>query len=317
MNLNKPIITVIVPVYNVQKYLNKCIKSIINQSYKYLQIILVDDGSTDKSSEICDYYAKIDNRIEVIHKSNEGLSMARNVALNKAKGRYIGFVDSDDYIEETMYKDLLDAIIKYDTDVSICNFYSVIDGKKNVKNDVSVTKLYDKIEILKEILLDNCIQSYAWNKLYKRELFKTVKYPIGRKYEDIGTTFYILEQCSKVVAIGKPEYYYINRKDSIVNTLTEKTIIDYLEIIIDRFKYIEKNIPQLTEYNNYYLMKIVNTSYKDVKKLKNRSIKLDKTLRNLYKIVKKIGIDKFNSIKNLYTEKEFNEIIEVLNILKI
>ena len=310
MNLN-PLITIIVPVYNVEKYLEKCIKSVINQSYKNLQIILVDDGSTDKSGDICDYYARIDKRIQVIHKKNEGLSEARNVALNLVKGKYIGFVDSDDYIKITMYEDLLNSIIEYDADISICNFYNVINGKSIVKNDITKNKIYNKVEILKEIILDKDIQSYAWNKLYKSELFNEIRYPIGRKYEDIGTTFYLLEKCNKVVVLGKPEYYYLNREDSLVNTVTEETIIDYLEIIMERSNYIEQNFPELIKYNNLYLMKILITSYRDSQQISNKSLKFNDVIRSFYKKIEKIGINNIKYVEDLCDEKELNEIKKI------
>ena len=244
MSQEKALISLIIPVYKVEKYLEKCIQSVINQTYENLQIILVDDGSPDNCGKICDEYAKKDHRIEVIHKSNGGLSDARNKGLEIAKGEYIGFVDSDDYIEADMYEVLYNLLKQYNADVSICNFYTVSQGKISIKNADNGINEYNRIEILKEILLDKNIQSYAWNKLYKKELFDEIKYPIGKKYEDIGTTFYLLEKCNKVVVTGKSEYYYINRQDSIVNNVTESTITDYIELIIQRYDYIEENIKE-------------------------------------------------------------------------
>ena len=247
MSQEKALISIIIPVYKVEKYLEKCIQSVINQTYENLQIILVDDGSPDNCGKICDEYAKKDHRIEVIHKSNGGLSDARNKGLEIAKGEYIGFVDSDDYIEADMYEVLYNLLKQYNADVSICNFYTVSQGKISIKNADNGINEYNRIEILKEILLDKNIQSYAWNKLYKKELFDEIKYPIGKKYEDIGTTFYLLEKCNKVVVTGKSEYYYINRQDSIVNNVTESTITDYIELIIQRYDYIEENIKELSK----------------------------------------------------------------------
>ena len=173
--MEKDLISVIVPVYKVEKYLEKCIESVLKQTYTNLQIILVDDGSPDNCGKICDEYAKKDSRIEVIHKINGGLSDARNVGINRANGRYIGFVDSDDYIKEDMYEKLINLIKEYDADISICNLYDVIDGKEYVRNKDNGIHEYSRIDILKEILLDKNIQSYAWNKLYKKELFDEIK----------------------------------------------------------------------------------------------------------------------------------------------
>ena len=264
MNTQDELISIIIPVYKVEKYLEKCINSIIGQTYTNLQIILVDDGSPDNSGKICDKYAKEDSRIEVIHKSNGGLSEARNSGIERAKGKYIGFVDSDDYIKEDMYEVLYNLITKFQADVSICNLYDVIDDEKNIRNINEGIKEYNRIDILKEVLMDKNIQSYAWNKLYKKELFDNIKYPIGRKYEDIGTTFYVLEQCKKVVVTGSAEYFYLKREDSLVNDVTESTILDYIDLIIDRYLYVKKNIKELEKYNDYYLVKTLITAYNDI-----------------------------------------------------
>lgn len=288
MSQEKALISIIIPVYKVEKYLEKCIQSVINQTYENLQIILVDDGSPDNCGKICDEYAERDQRIEVIHKSNGGLSDARNKGLEIAKGEYICFVDSDDYIEADMYEVLYNLLKQYNVDVSICNFYTVSQGKIAIKNADNGIKEYNRIEILKEILLDNNIQSYAWNKLYKKDLFDEIKYPVGKKYEDIGTTFYLLEKCNKVVVTGKPEYYYINRQDSIVNNVTETTITDYIELIMQRYDYIEENIKELSSYNKDYLKRILKTAEQDIKSLKKVGDYTKKKYEELYNKVQKI-----------------------------
>ena len=287
MSQEKALISIIIPVYKVEKYLEKCIQSVINQTYENLQIILVDDGSPDNCGKICDEYAQKDHRIEVIHKSNGGLSDARNKGLEIAKGEYIGFVDSDDYIEADMYEVLYNLLKQYNADVSICNFYTVSQGKISIKNADNGINEYNRIEILKEVLLDNNIQSYAWNKLYKKELFDEIKYPIGKKYEDIGTTFYLLEKCNKVVVTGKSEYYYINRQDSIVNNVTESTITDYIELIMQRYDYIEENIKELSSYNKDYLKRILKTAEKDIKSLNEVGDYTKKKYEELYNKVQK------------------------------
>ena len=287
MSQEKALISIIIPVYKVEKYLEKCIQSLINQTYENLQIILVDDGSPDNCGKICDEYAKKDHRIEVIHKSNGGLSDARNKGLEIAKGEYIGFIDSDDYIESDMYEVLYNLLKQYNADVSICNFYTVSQGKIAIKNAENGIKEYNRIEILKEVLLDNNIQSYAWNKLYKKELFDEIKYPVGKKYEDIGTTFYLLEKCNKVVVTGKPEYYYINRQDSIVNNVTETTITDYIELIMQRYDYIEENIKELSSYNKDYLKRILKTAEQDIKNLNEVGDYTNRKYEELYNKVQK------------------------------
>jgi glycosyltransferase involved in cell wall biosynthesis len=302
--MEKDLISVIVPVYKVEKYLEKCIESIIKQTYTNLQIILVDDGSPDNCGKICDEYAKKDSRIEVIHKINGGLSDARNVGINRANGRYIGFVDSDDYIKEDMYEKLINLIKEYDADISICNLYDVIDGKEYVRNKDNGIHEYSRIDILKEILLDKNIQSYAWNKLYKKELFDEIKYPIGKKYEDIGTTFYLFEKCNKIVVTSEPEYYYLKRADSLVNNVTESTILDYTEIIIQRYLYIKQNIKELRKYNNYYLAKTLITAHNDIENLENISEGMQQRYKKLYELVLEIIKSNSKDIDELFSEEQ-------------
>lgn len=302
--MEKDLISVIVPVYKVEKYLEKCIESIIKQTYTNLQIILVDDGSPDNCGKICDEYAKKDLRIEVIHKANGGLSDARNVGISKAKGRYIGFVDSDDYIKEDMYEILLNLIKKYDADVSICNLYDVIDGNECIRNKENGIREYSRLDILKEVLLDKNIQSYAWNKLYEKELFDEIKYPIRKKYEDIGTTFYLFEKCNKIVVTSEPEYYYLKRADSLVNNVTESTILDYTEIIIQRYLYIKQNIKELRKYNNYYLAKTLITAHNDIENLENISEGMQQRYKKLYELVLEIIKSNNKDIDELFSEEQ-------------
>ena len=302
--MEKPLISIIIPVYKVEKYLEKCIKSVLSQTYKNLQIILVDDGSPDNCGNICDDYARVDNRIEVIHKANGGLSDARNVGLKAARGEYIGFVDSDDYVSNEMFENLYNTLISNDVDVSICNFYIVIDNKNIIKNADNGVKIYNKLEILKEILLDKKIQSYAWNKLYKRELFEDIEYPIGKKYEDIGTTFYILEKCNKIVVSGSPEYYYLTRGDSIVNNNTEGTVIDYISLISDRYDYIDKKYKELKKYNDYYITKTLITAFTDAHYLKNNSEDFIKILNDFFNKVKEILKNNEEDILTLFNDEQ-------------
>ena len=312
--MEKDLISIIIPVYKVEKYLEKCIESVLKQTYTNLQVILVDDGSPDNCGKICDEYAKKDSRIEVIHKVNGGLSDARNVGIAKAKGKYIGFVDSDDYIKEDMYEILINLIKEYDADVSICNLYDVIEGKEYIRNKENGIKEYNRIDILKEVLLDKNIQSYAWNKLYKKELFNEIKYPIGKKYEDIGTTFYIFEKCNKVVVTSEPEYYYLKRADSLVNNVTESTVLDYTEIIIQRYLYTQKNIEELRKYNNYYLAKTLITAHNDIELLGSISEKMQEKYKELYNLVYNIMKNDREDIEELFNAEQKKAIKNLIKI---
>ena len=228
------LISIIVPVYNIEKYLQKCIKSIINQTYKNIEIILVDDGSKDNSGKICDEFKQIDNRIKVIHKENGGLSDARNAGLKIAKGEYIGFVDSDDYIAQDMFETLYKLAKENNADISIVSFYEIYNGKVIGVRDFKSLEEMDKIEAMKELLIDTKIQSYAWNKLFKKELFENIEFPTNKNFEDIATTLLLFEKANKVMLLEDPKYYYVRRDNSIIGTRNYKTYKDYLDVIYDK-----------------------------------------------------------------------------------
>ncbi len=244
-------ISVIVPVYNVEKYLERCIDSILKQTYSDLEILLIDDGSSDNSGKICDEYAKKDNRIKVIHKKNGGISDVRNVGIENAKGDYIGFVDSDDYIADDMFETLYKLSNENNADISIVSFYEMYNGRLiGVRDDKTLTKM-DKQEALKELLIDTNIQSYMWNKLFKKELFDNLRFPLGKNFEDIATVLLIFERANKVVLLQEPKYYYLRRDDSIVGHRTNKTYLDYLEVVYDKYLYLKDKYPKIEVYNAY------------------------------------------------------------------
>lgn len=211
------LITVIVPVYNTEKYLNKCIDSIIVQTYENLEIILVDDGSTDNSGKICDEYAKKDDRIKVIHKENEGVSVARNLALDMATGQYIGFVDSDDYIEKTMYEVLYRNIVKNQVDISVCGFWVVRGERKEWSYTLMEIECNPK-EAMSRMIKGDIFTGHLWNKLFKANLAKEcLMEPSIYVYEDMLYVWKYLLLCSKVHITTQPQYYYIMREGSACN----------------------------------------------------------------------------------------------------
>ena len=183
-----PKISIIVPVYNVEKYLEKCVKSILNQTFTDFELILVDDGTPDSSGVICDQFAEKDERIKVIHKKNGGLSDARNTGIEVAKGEYIGFVDSDDYIAEDMYELLYTNIVNEEADLSICGIYDVYENKEAQKR-IRQYMILNKFEAIKVILEAKIVSVHAVNKLYKKELFTHVRYPVGKITEDCSSYF--------------------------------------------------------------------------------------------------------------------------------
>ncbi|MCI6997389.1 MAG: glycosyltransferase [Eubacterium sp.] len=209
-------ISIVVPIYNVEQYLVECVNSLIHQTYKNIEIILVDDGSTDSSGAICDEYACKDERIRVIHKQNGGLSDARNVGIDIARGDYIGFVDSDDYVEHNMYEHLLLACKENLCDIAVCardNFDE--NGGHNIMFCVNEPVIYDDESAIEEILLNRNMDSAAWDKLYKRELFVGIRYPIGVLHEDLDVTSRVISKTSKIVQIPEILYKYRIRNGSI------------------------------------------------------------------------------------------------------
>lgn len=284
--MNQKLISVIVPIYNVEKYLRKCIDSIINQTYKNLEIILIDDGSTDNSSSICDEYKKKDNRIVVIHKTNGGLSSARNKGLDISNGELISFVDSDDYIESNMLECLKANMDKYSSDISVCDFYYVKNGNKRKSKTEFKKKEYVSSDKDKFNNIQNeygPITVYVWNKLFKKEVFNNIRFPEGKIYEDSFVICELLDYSKKVSYILKPLYYYVYRKDSITNTFNIKHFdkIDSCNEIIRFFN--NKGYYDLAqeEKNKKMSILIVFLSKIDRYKTKNKDI-IEKYYQELY-----------------------------------
>ena len=248
------LISIIVPVYNVELYINKCIESIINQTYNNIEIILVDDGSTDSSGKICDEYKEKDRRIKVIHKENGGLSDARNAGISAASGKYITFIDSDDYVDEDYVEILHDLIIKYNVKMSICSHKVIYDTGKIIDKQDLKEECYNKEEVYKKILYDNGIDLSAWAKLYEVSLFNNVKFPKERLYEDAATTYLLIDQCDKISVNSISKYNYVIRRNSITN---DKFSIRKMDLIIstkEMTDYIKQKYPSLEFACNRRLM---------------------------------------------------------------
>lgn len=214
MKQSEDLISVIVPVYNVEKYLHKCVDSIANQTYKNLEIILVDDGSTDNSGKICDEFAEKDGRIKVIHKENGGQATARNMALNDAKGKYISFADSDDWLSDVFIENMHSEILRTDADIAVCARIKVYQkGSKLAFNDMP-SAVMTNVQALKNMLTYNNMDAAPCDKLYKASLLKSLRFPTGYICEDIPFVFGAVMNAEKVVYINKPLYYYLQRQGS-------------------------------------------------------------------------------------------------------
>lgn len=258
---NNPLITVIVPVYNVEKYLSRCVDSIINQTYKNLEIILVDDGSTDSSPAICDNYAKKDNRINVIHKQNNGASSARNAALDIASGDYIGFVDSDDYINRDMYASLLDSIVDSDSDMAICESEYVVNGVSdftacNVGLDCDEISARD---FMREIINVSPTMSVLWNKLYKKSVWSDIRFPDYKVYEDEAIWLLVYKKIAKISVIHKCLYTHFKTDGSIMNNSFGQKNLVLFDVCDERLEYFkskkDSEFEQLTKYSMFKLIK--------------------------------------------------------------
>lgn len=297
----KPKVSIVVPIYNMERYLEKCINSILKQTLSNIELILVNDGSTDKSGELCDRYAQIDKRIKVIHKENGGVSSARNAGLQVVNGDYIGFVDPDDYIDEQMYKALYNQAIHDFSSIVLCDFYTVSeDGQllnhtdKDENNEKS--KQYTNIEALKEMFNIEKVYNLGtevnpkWiimcNKIFSRNLFKELRFVENRIYEDEYIAHELLYRSKKVSYIPKKYYYYVQRENSLSNfsfNMKKFERIYALKQRADFFK--EKGLYELhyktlkglmdSFFWNYYVAKTtlpnVRKDLKRVKKPMNKS----------------------------------------------
>lgn len=260
-NYMEPLISIIVPIYNVEKYLNRCIESIVNQTYKNLEIILVDDGSPDNCPQICDQWKEKDNRIKVIHKENGGLSDARNVGLDITQGEYIAFVDSDDYIHVKMYETLITVLLEKDCDIVQCDFSKVADGQQ-VNNELLEYKVkeYNVKEALYSLINENPLKQVVWNKLYKKYIFDTLRFEVGKLNEDDFFTYQAFDKCKKICSINVSLYYYLVRDTSIMGEKFTIRRLDGLEARINRYNFLKEKYIDLASYDKkilwFYIMYI-------------------------------------------------------------
>ncbi|MDR1057650.1 MAG: glycosyltransferase [Coxiellaceae bacterium] len=248
------LISVIIPIYNADKYLIQCLDSVLNQTYSNIEVIVVNDGSTDKTGDICSKYEKKDSRISVIHKQKGGAAAARNAGLDIARGTFIGFVDSDDYIEPNFYQTLYEMIKLSNSDVSMVS-YNQIKNKLSIpwanSNEIY---LLEREEAIIQLLLDKKIQNYVWNKLYKREIFIGIRFPQSVIYDDINIMYRIMNKINYICCKDIPLYNYVYRDDSVINANNHQKFVDELISIINRYDEIYIEHPNLQKYNSYSLI---------------------------------------------------------------
>ena len=242
---NLPLISVIVPVYKVEQYLDKCISSIVNQTYKNLEIILVNDGSPDNSGAICDDWAEKDGRIKVIHKENGGSGKARNVALDIARGRYIAFVDSDDYISPLMLEHLY-GLFAPDVDIVECEFISVSGDHESfsVPSDPAHQE-YAACEAMAFHIADNMFRQIIWNKLYRRETIANVRFPVDTRIDDEFWTYRVLANAGKVVHSNCIMYAYRQQPNSVMHQSFSMHRLQAVDAKCQRLELIKEQFPEL------------------------------------------------------------------------
>ncbi len=312
------LISVIVPIYNVEKYIRKCIDSIINQTYINLEIILVDDGSPDNCGEICDEYAKKDNRIKVIHKQNGGLSSSRNAGLDIAKGEYISFIDSDDYVAENFIEKLYDVCIKNEADIAECDFLKFENDVLNENNQEYSCECYKPIEMQNKIFTKENVKTIVvWNKLYKKYIYENLRFPEGKINEDEFITYKAFYNCKRNIAvINEKLYYYRFNSESIMGSKFNVKRLDALEALKERKTfYKEKNEEELYEksvayYQNalkkYYILVRENIEnpknyFTKIKKESKKNLKDYMKLKNV-NTIEKIKMRLFFCVPNIYCE---------------
>lgn len=233
----KPLISVVVPVYNVEKYLPKCLDSLLAQTWQELEVIVVDDGSPDNSWDIMQEYARRDSRVRLIRQKNGGLSAARNAGVEAAQGEWIGFLDSDDYVAPEMYETLYRAAVERDAQMAVCSFAYVTPDGKPISRTSPITKneVLSGIQIMERLAgPQNWYYITAWNRLYQRKLFDTVRFPVGKLHEDEYTAHLFYWQCERVAIVKEAMYYYVQQDGSIMHTESVRRQVDGIQGMLER-----------------------------------------------------------------------------------
>lgn len=290
-------VSVIVPIYNVQKYLKRCVDSILKQTYKNLEIILVNDGSTDNSRKIINEYKKLDNRVKAYHKENGGLSDARNYGIERATGDYILYLDSDDWLDINMINTMIEKAKEYKADIVQVGFYYsyeeylLYDNRYYGENDDDI--VLDKQELMKELVINEKVKNFAWGKLYKSEVVKDILFEKGVRFEDVFWAHKVMDRVDKYVIVHKPLMYYFQRNNSISGNYSLKNT-DILKGLFERHIFIQANYTDLKNESYKIILKTLFIHYDIISKINDSK-------KNIY----------LNSIREhiLHNYKEFNNSI--------
>ncbi|WP_343338751.1 hypothetical protein TPELB_09620 [Terrisporobacter petrolearius] len=255
----KPLLSIIIPAFNIENYISRCLDSLINQAYKNIEIIVINDGSNDKTGEIIDEFVKKDKRIKVIHKKNEGVSIARNTGIDIAKGEYIGFVDGDDSVDEDMFETLIKNAIKYNADISHCGYKMVFPSRTDCYYNTGEVIVQDNYRGLKDLLNAKKVEPGLWNKVYKVSLFEDIRLNSNIKYnEDLLMNFYLFRKSKKSVFYDKCMYNYMIRKGSAATKkISKNKILDPILVLEEIKNSLEQNSELYKIAYNRYLSSLV------------------------------------------------------------
>lgn len=325
------LISVIIPVYNVEKYLPICLNSILSQTYKNLEIILVDDGSIDNSSKICDKYSNIDNRVIVFHQKNKGVSAARNLGVSVATGKYLTFVDSDDQLCNDAIEYLYEILIRHDADISCCNFeYGYVNRISTIENVFEAIQCYNKVDSLRTLLYQKNIDTSLWAKLYKTKLFKGIKFPIGKIYEDFGTFYKILLKIDKLVYSNQKKYIYLIRDNSIMTSQFGKKDFDMIDlskemenVILSQYPDLKSAVKSRILNMDFYLLRRINKKkdmevYLNLKndiKCQRNLVKRDKNIKFKTRLAIYLSYINIDLVKHFYNLAKKIKFLGVSNYL--
>lgn len=267
------LVSIIVPVYNVEKYVERCLQTLMQQTYENIEIIIVDDGSPDRSGAICDEYALKDPRIHVIHQMNQGISGARNTGLEAAKGEFLAFVDSDDWVSPEMVEVLLNLMKQYEANISVCGT-EICSDKGHVafhSDALDETCVYTRDEAMEELLDDQKIRNVLWNKLYSKNLFDGIRFPVGRVFEDIAITYRVIDRANRIVYSGSPLYCYFKSDNSIIRSDYSAKKLDKVVALKCRAEFYKAYYPELVDKaSKTYIKSALNSlvgSYEKKKEL--------------------------------------------------
>ena len=264
--VSEELISLIVPVYKVENYLDRCLESLVNQTYRDLEILLVDDGSPDSSGEIAEVWQKKDSRIRVFHKENGGQSSARNLGLRQARGKYIGFVDADDFVEPQFAQTLYSLLVKNNAGISAIGYQEVSDTilPEHDAFEPSDTEILDTHDAIRELFCPDKYCDYLWNKLYRKELFSGIGFPDGQVYEDTGVLYRLIDRCEKMVWNPARLYCYYQRGNSTIRREDIRAMHDRYAMLRQRYLYVKGKYPDIEmNYRQFFSESLLLSQYLD------------------------------------------------------